>query len=134
MTFRLKPQKFSTGFADKRDPEVLRWMRGAPDMEGISDQHPVMPGNVLALRDLRVGMLLFLNRPLDAWSTFDRPASMITTVFDALMVPLEHKPEAALSVTGALGRTLSGAGPPPARPGLRQDRNPHHRSAHTGGL
>ena len=57
--------------AEGKNPEALRLMRSASDLEDSTDKHPVTPGAVLPARELLGDMLLELGRPAEALKEYE---------------------------------------------------------------
>ncbi len=58
--------------AEGNNPEALRLMRSAADLEDSTDKHPVTPGAILPAREMLGDLLLELNRPAEALKEYER--------------------------------------------------------------
>jgi tetratricopeptide (TPR) repeat protein len=57
--------------AEGKNPEALRLMRSASDLEDSTDKHPVTPGAVVPARELLGDMLIELGRPAEALREYE---------------------------------------------------------------
>jgi len=58
--------------AEGKNPEALRLMRSAADLEDSTDKHPVTPGAILPARELLGDLYLELSQPVDALREYER--------------------------------------------------------------
>jgi hypothetical protein len=58
--------------AEGKNPEALRLMGSAADLEASTDKHPVTPGAILPAREMLGDLLLELNRPAEALREYQR--------------------------------------------------------------
>jgi tetratricopeptide (TPR) repeat protein len=58
--------------AEGKNPEALRLMRSAADLEDSTDKHPVTPGAILPARELLGDLYLELSQPADALREYER--------------------------------------------------------------
>lgn len=57
--------------AERRNEEAVKLMRAAADREDKTEEHIMMPGRVIPVREMLGELLLELNRPLEALATFE---------------------------------------------------------------
>lgn len=70
--------------AEGKNPEALRLMGSAADLEDSTDKHPVTPGAILPAREMLGDLLLELNRPAEALREYQRSLADSPNRFNGL--------------------------------------------------